>query len=325
MGRSASSRPCARHGRERAGGGRRDPARADLQALGFRINARTRQPRTGLVELPPRRSRPKRRPPSSRCRLWRKRIERGASNACLVLDSNPAYTAPGELGFGALLRPSRLAHPYGPPRRRDGAALPLASAARACFRKLGRCARGRRHGDAHPAARPAALGCARTPARCWRCSLGRTTASAGTRCARRGARAGRTRPASPSRWRGSLEAGFVEARRHCRCGPVSGLSRFRRPSRAAGRADGAAPPRPLPVGRPLRAQPAAAGAAEAVEQGDLGARRPVAPGGRAARAAERQTSSSVNAPGKGRSGARPGSRRATSEDGVTLYLGGGRE
>ena len=86
----------------------------------------------------------------------------------MILDANPVYTAPADLGFGDRLQRVPLRVHVGALRRRDRGALPLARAARPSVRELERRARGRRHGERDPAAGAARSSAAVRRTRCWR-------------------------------------------------------------------------------------------------------------------------------------------------------------
>ena len=294
----------------------RDPARA-IQALGLRINAAL----GGLhrtVELhepiETETATPEQSLPALAQAIEQRRVRR-----LLVLDSNPAHTAPGELGFGELLGRLELAIHMG---------LYVDETARLCHWHLPLTHAFESWGDARaadgtatliqPLVRP--LWGARDPGAVLAMFLGRTSASARDEVRATWRASWPDGAGFADRWRGSLEAGFVEG---TAAPPVrSPLQDFQVPTPVSGAAGlTALLPRPLPVGWPVRRQPAAPGAAEAVEQGDLEhGGRCSARSGRAARAAERG-----HCRREGRGGAIRGPAWIApghSEDGVTLYLGG---
>ncbi len=216
-------------------------------------------------------------------------IGRGSVETLLVLDANPAYASPADIAFAQLLQQVPLRLHVRPVRRRDRRALPLAPAVVASAGELGRRARGGRHGRRPAADRPPALRHPQRPRSAGAAAGGRPDGRARDRPRPPGRRitgwaddpgGARRALAEASCARASCADTALQARRPA----LAGDSRPRRDRRARRRGHrDRLPPRPLRLGRPVRQQRLAAGAAEAAHQADLGQRsrrQPVARRGR---------------------------------------------
>ena len=193
----------------------------------------------------------------------------GKVDTLLILGGNPVYSAPADLDFAGALKKVAMERLPGPVPRRNRRAMQLARSRGALSGILGRRARLRRNRQFRAAADRAALR-RQNGARSDRDSGGQPGKSA---LRHRAARIGRAKPKPPT----STSSGP----RRCtmawfptpRCAAINvtrqDAARYAQPKTGAGSRNHV-PSRPDHLGRLVRQQRLAAGAAQACEQNDLG-------------------------------------------------------